>query len=330
MQWTVARALDRLNMRPVSASVLSGTLQIAMASTLLFGCASGKKWVNRPFVAPTGDKGVRIYDGRTRSAPGSYDKQTSRFGEAKPNETSELSQPEEDFEGPNPQVKLVGRPASKKHLVHVPPPDGRLLGTFRNTYYDFPAEASFGQQLSDPSEPRAPDEVPLMDAMCSPIKSVARGFYESLCVQGSGTLIDGRTVSFAKRNCDCAAVCPRTSQKICFDALDPREFPWGRGALGKAITPLLSVAVDSDVIPLGTQIYIAEYDGVERHAGGGKHNGCFVAEDRGMKVVGKHVDIFTGNPSVTEHLNALVPSNHGVHVYLGTARCREQSPSQSP
>jgi hypothetical protein len=162
----------------------------------------------------------------------------------------------------------------------------------------------------------------LMNRSCQPIKEVERGFFESLCVQGSGSLLSGTTVSFAKRDCSCAEVCPRTGQKICFDPLDPAVFPWGRGALGKAITPLASVAVDSEVIALGTPLYIAEYDGVERHPGGGRHNGCFIAEDRGMKVQGKHVDIFTGNPTVTMHLNALVPSNAGVHVYVDTARCR--------
>src|SRR5690606_18619556 len=142
-----------------------------------------------------------------------------------------------------------------------------------------------------------------------------------VCVQGSGTLVNGKTVSFAKRDCACAEVCPRTSQKICFDELDQKAFPWGRGAQGKAITPLRSIAVDSSVIPLGTIVYILEYDGVARSEGGARHDGCFIAEDRGMKVVGDHVDIFTGNPRVTQHLNQLIPSNQGVHVYVDTARC---------
>ena len=84
-------------------------------------------------------------------------------------------------------------------------------------------------------------------------------------MNASGTLATGSTVSFAKRDCECALSCPRTSQRICFDELDKSAFPWGRGALGKAITPLRSVAVDSSVIPLGTPLYIAEFDGVPRY-----------------------------------------------------------------
>jgi 3D (Asp-Asp-Asp) domain-containing protein len=203
-------------------------------------------------------------------------------------------------------LKLQG----EKRLVKPGPLDGQLLGVFRNTYYDFPAEADF-----------VGAKTPLMGPRCTKISEVPRGFYEAICVQGSGTLLSGATVSFAKRDCACAEVCPRTGQKICFDKLSEREFPWGRGARGTAITPLRTIAVDSNVIPLGTRVYILEYDGVPRSPGGARHDGCFIAEDRGMKVVGEHVDIFTGNPRITEHLNQTVPSNEGVHVYLGTARC---------
>jgi 3D (Asp-Asp-Asp) domain-containing protein len=189
---------------------------------------------------------------------------------------------------------------------------GKVLGTFKNTYYDFPSEGDF-----------AGEGVSLMNAECKPIASVARGFYESVCVQGSGTLKIGGTVSFAKRDCACAAECPRTGQRICFDLLDKKQFPWGRGAMGKAITPLLTVAVDSNVIPLGTSLYIPEYDGIARDpSGAAVHDGCFLAEDRGLKVQGQHVDVFTGYSEITKLWNRLVPSNKGVTVVLDSPRCK--------
>lgn len=211
-----------------------------------------------------------------------------------------------DAPGDRPLLRLSG-----VKQVEDGPVDGKLIGVFRNTYYDFPAEPDF----SGPA-------TPLLSAQCKVIREVPRGFHDAVCVQGSGTLATGSTVSFAKRDCSCAQVCTRTGQRICFDELDRKAFPWGRGALGKPITPLRSVAVDSDLIPLGTPIYILELDGVPRKPGGVPHDGCFVAEDRGMKVQGEHVDIFTGNAKVTAHFNALVPSNAGVHVYVGTARCQ--------
>lgn len=191
---------------------------------------------------------------------------------------------------------------------------GNVLGTFKNTYYEFPSESDFwGEHLN------------LMNAACKPIASVPRTFYESVCVQGSGTLSTGGTVSFAKRDCSCAPECPRTGQHICFDLLDKRAFPWGRGATGKGITPLLTVAVDSAIIPLGTPLYIPEFEGLPRDASGAaKHDGCFLAEDRGLAVKGDHVDVFTGHKQITQLWNRLVPSNRGVTVIVDSPLCARE------
>jgi 3D (Asp-Asp-Asp) domain-containing protein len=188
--------------------------------------------------------------------------------------------------------------------------DGRSLGTFRNTYYDFPSESAFDGA-----------KVALKSPSCETIREVPRGFYESVCVQGSGRLASGRTVSFAKRNCACAEVCPRTGEKICFEALDAAKFPFGRGATGRAITPLYTVAVDSDEIPLGTPVYVPELAGLPRGDDGSRHDGCFLAEDRGVRVRGTQVDVFTGDPRTTTLWNRLVPSNRGVTVIVGSSRC---------
>ena len=189
---------------------------------------------------------------------------------------------------------------------------GRSLGRFRNTYYDFPNEADFSGE-----------SVALMDASCAPIKRVPLEFHDAVCVQGSGNLTTGVTVSFAKRDCNCARTCPRTSQKICFEALNRENFPWGRGALGEPITPLVTVAVDDSVIPMHTVLYIPEFDGLPRDASQSAfHDGCFVAQDRGLKVKGQHIDVFTGQSSVTRLWNDLVPSNQGVTVMVDAPSCR--------
>jgi 3D (Asp-Asp-Asp) domain-containing protein len=190
-----------------------------------------------------------------------------------------------------------------------------VLGKFRNTYYDFPSESDFSGET-----------VALKNGNCKTIKTVARAFYEAVCVQGSGTLSSGSTVSFAKRDCACAPLCPRTDQHICFDELDAKAFPWGRGATGHAITPLLSVAVDTDLVPLDTPIYIPEYDGVPRDpARSALHDGCFIAQDRGVRIKGEHVDVFTGHHDLTTLWNSLVPSNRGVTIVLDSPRCARAS-----
>lgn len=206
----------------------------------------------------------------------------------------------------------VDNPELITERIAISRTDGKVLGSFRNTYYDFPAETDF----------QTDKRVDLFDASCRRISSVPKGFHDAVCVQGSGLLATGTPVSFAKRNCSCAEICPRTEQKICFDPLDKQRFPWGRGATGKAITPLLTVAVDTDVVPLEAALYIPEYEGLPVDVSGQSvHDGCFVAQDRGLKVKGKHVDIFTGEPSLTRLWNRLVPSNKGVTVVLNSPKC---------
>jgi 3D (Asp-Asp-Asp) domain-containing protein len=215
-----------------------------------------------------------------------------------------------------PAVKLTPSGVTKR--VNPRAPGGRVLGTFRNTYYDFPSESDFSGET-----------VALKNPRCKTIKKVARTFYESLCVQGSGTLSSGSTVSFAKRDCECAELCPRTGQHICFDELDSKTYPWGRGATGRAITPLLTVAVDSDLVPLDTPVYIPEYDGIPRDpARSTSHDGCFIAQDRGVRVKGEHVDVFTGHREITALWNNLVPSNRGVTVIVDHPRCARIAPSR--
>ncbi|MBK8255747.1 MAG: hypothetical protein IPK82_24155 [Polyangiaceae bacterium] len=184
---------------------------------------------------------------------------------------------------------------------------------FRNTYYDFPAEGAGTKDAT------------IYDATCSSIAKVTRDFHDRVCVQGSGKLASGGTVSFAKRGCECADVCPRTGHKICFEALDPKKFPHGRGATGKPIVPLYTIAVDSAVIPLGTVVYIADFVGLPK-PDGTKHDRCFLAADRGTRVIGRQVDVFTGDPSVTAQWNKLVPSNRGVRVVLNDSKCPKPAP----
>ncbi len=207
--------------------------------------------------------------------------------------------------GPAPGGPAPGPPA-------VRPVGGKPLGVFRNTYYNFPSEADYKGPTTK-----------LMSGTCSALADVPRSFHDTVCVQGSGLLRSGVTVSFARRDCECAEVCPRSGQKICFDALDKGQFPWGRGATGRPITPQLSVAVDTTVIELGTPLYIPDFDGIPRDEGGmTRHDGCFIAQDRGSRVQGNHIDIFTGQERLTTLWNGLVPSNKGVTVIVGSPRCQ--------
>ncbi len=202
-------------------------------------------------------------------------------------------------------------PAQPKPLMSVA--DARAGGAevFRNTYYYFPQQSDFGGK-----------RVSIHDPSCRRIDRVPADFYAAVCMQGSGRLSDGRTVSFARNRCSCALRCGRTGQRICFSPLDAEEFPWGRGAMGTAITPLRTIAVDSELIALGDTVYIPEYAGLPMDSEGKTHHdGCFLAEDRGGAVKGRHLDVFAGDVGTMELWNQLVPSNQGVTVVLSEKKC---------
>jgi len=69
---------------------------------------------------------------------------------------------------------------------------------------------------------------------------------------------------------------------------------------------------------------VPEFDGISLDdTGSATHDGCFVAEDRGMKVQGQHLDVYTGRRPTTKLWNRLVPSNSGVTVVLDSPHCRQ-------
>ena len=191
----------------------------------------------------------------------------------------------------------AARPTGTAMSVTGPPAE-----KFRNTYYDFPAESA---TLGGPRKS-------LFNAECKLIREVPDTFHDAICVQGSGRLATGETASFARRDCECASVCPRTDQKICFDVLDKNKFPFGRGAAGKAITPLRSVAVDVDVIALGTVLYIPDYHGL-RGPDGKAHDGCFIAERprfEGQRQACGRVYGQSDNHDVVEPSGSVEPRRH--------------------
>ncbi len=247
---------------------------------------SGSAWMREPLTAED-DPPPMVTEPRSKGS-----------GTRKDTRTQTIGAPEERRE------RADGEPGSSGARVA-----GRLIGVFRNTYYSFPNEAEYSGAKAT-----------VFDASCKPIAEVPKAFHDKLCVQGSGRLASARTVSFAKRDCACASVCPRSGQKICYEALSPTQFPFGRGALGKPITPFRTIAVDDKVIPLGTAVFIPAYVS-QPMPDGTLHDGCFRAEDRGLKVVGHSVDVFTGGEADTQEWNQLVPTGQGVEIYADHPHC---------
>jgi 3D (Asp-Asp-Asp) domain-containing protein len=188
----------------------------------------------------------------------------------------------------------------------------RDLKPYENTYYYFPKESDFKRE----------DLVPIHDQRCEVIREVPRAFFEQLALQGSGRTADGRTVSYASHNCECPDGVDANGHSFCFDVLSKKRFPWGRGALGTAITPLRTIAVDRKMIPLGTPVFISDYVGAPTLKKGEEHDGCFVASDVGGWVRGNHIDVFTGDKSNMRKWNKLVPTRDGISVQVDAPQCQ--------
>ena len=91
--------------------------------------------------------------------------------------------------------------------------------------------------------------------------------------------------------------------------------PYGIGVSGQSLRPFKSVAVDKELIRIGTQLYIPYTDGIKL-PDGTVHQGFFYADDVGSAIRGNHIDIFVGienNTKVFER--AGIAHNKWVKVY---------------
>lgn len=130
------------------------------------------------------------------------------------------------------------------------------------------------------------------------LRWVSRAFARALRMQGSGFLRGGRLVQYVKR-------CPgwkrrrkrRRLRCLRVRLVDRRRFPMGVGAAGMPLLPFRSVAVDSRIIALGSQLYIPALGRFFRRHGI-RHDGCFWADDKGGGIKGRHIDLFVGSKRI--------------------------------
>ncbi|HKA90470.1 MAG TPA: 3D domain-containing protein [Haliangiales bacterium] len=180
---------------------------------------------------------------------------------------------------------------------------GPILGTFALTYYWVTLESDY---------PGAADTT-LYDRSCVALATVPSAFAQSLVIEGTGRLADGRTLNYA-------GACPCLFSP-CFVVLDAAH-PWGTGADGRALVPFRSIAVDPTVLAIGARYWVKELAGVTMPGaeGGFVHDGCVSADDTGGHILGMHIDFFAALRS-----NYLILDNRlglaAVTLYEGGARC---------
>ncbi len=181
--------------------------------------------------------------------------------------------------------KRVKRRQPRQHMWGKP---------FRTTWYWVVDEADYARKHL----------VPLLTPTGRVIKRVPRRFLRRLHVEGTGRLRDGRVVNWAA-----------PKRYVVVD----RSAPFGLGAQGRALIPFRSVAVDRNLIPLGTVFYIKEFDGVALPTGR-QHDGCFVAADVGSAVRDRHVDLFA--PAYEQALAVMQQVPEWVTLRSPAAHCR--------
>ncbi len=146
---------------------------------------------------------------------------------------------------------------------------------------------------------------------------VSKRFARDLLMQGSGMLYNKQLVQYAGR-------CGRQSRLRCMrvTVLNRRRFPMSKGAMGRALIPFRSLAVDTRKIPLGSRVYIPQL-GKLLSRRGYRHDGCFVAHDRGGRIQGNRIDLFVGLPRLFyRRLGRHMPRY--ARLYLKHSACRSK------
>jgi 3D (Asp-Asp-Asp) domain-containing protein len=122
----------------------------------------------------------------------------------------------------------------------------------------------------------------------------SQSFFDKAAIEGSAKLNDGRVI-----NVDGTVDNERRWTVI------PQAF--GLDALGCALIPFRSAAVDRNVVALRTQLYLPETVGM-RLPTGAVHDGLWYAVDVGSGIRGDRIDLFLGAGKAT----MAIPRNHGL------------------
>lgn len=191
-----------------------------------------------------------------------------------------------------------------------------FVETMWNTYYHLVQEKDY---------PKG-DEYTIYDTKCEPLAQVSEDFFNDLCDEGAGILSDGRKIN-NDQTCDCGSECP-LGYTVCYAVLDPEDYPWGVGAMNNPVTPLVSWAVDNDLIGFQTILYSPEWDGLfipeVDGLGGFVHDGCFSADDHDSisgRITGNHYDFYAGTRDMWLALEEVLPTESLVSVYENYLPC---------
>ena len=208
-------------------------------------------------------------------------------------------------------------------------PAGAYLSAPYHTYYWLTFENDFGGAA----------DTGLPGPSGATIANVRKGFADTVCLEGSGVLSDGRVINLAG-GCNGGYRCVDADGEVeytCFFFPTPQaSYPWGVGDASKPLVPFRSIAAND--IPQGAVVYSPEWDGVsvpsqtiagKGEIGGFTHDGCFRVDDVSWSFAGAQVDFFVVTEGLYEVLNGRpgletnVPAwpSTGITLYDGGERC---------
>jgi 3D (Asp-Asp-Asp) domain-containing protein len=170
---------------------------------------------------------------------------------------------------------------------NLPVRAARYLGKFKITYYWVVDEADYPKTRA----------TPLYTVDGKLIGRFSQSFVKDFKTESAARLHDGRCISYLKKQ----------------NRVQVVERFLGHG--GHTLTELKSIAVDPNIIPLGSKVYIPQFEGV--NIKGKELNGVFYADDVGSAVKGNHIDVFLGDKDYMNILSSAgVKSSGVVDVYL--------------
>lgn len=163
----------------------------------------------------------------------------------------------------------------------------RYLGKFKITYYWVVDEKDYPRTRT----------TPLYTQDGRLLGKFSPAFVKDFKTESAARLRDGRCISYLKRQ----------DRVVVVDKF--------LGYGGYKLTELKSIAVDPELIPLGSKVYIPQAEGVL--VAGKRLNGIFYANDIGSAVKGRHIDIFLGKKEhIAQFCSVGMKSSSVVDVYI--------------
>ncbi len=175
-----------------------------------------------------------------------------------------------------------------KPFDSIPIAQAKNLGKFKITYYWIVDESQYTGQRT----------VPLYLENGKVLAHFTKKFVADFKKESIARLKDGRLISYLKR---------KNAVRIVNEPLGSKNY---------TLSAFKSVAVDTQLIPLGSTLYIPNFERL--YIGNtGVHNGVFYANDVGSQVKGNHIDIYIGDKDNLSYMMSKSGRSSGpVDVYI--------------